>query len=95
MLDAVLAKNSSPWSLLDTLDSLLWAHDGGAMVAFLNEEPFVPWWSTDQEEDPRSLAPLGRIPRGMRPTRAYAVTRNSSGAISKSTGANTLTRNSE
>ncbi len=41
-------------SLLDTLDTLLWAHYGDAMVALLNEEPFVPepWWSTDQEEDP-------------------------------------------
>ncbi len=37
-------------SLLDTLDSLLWAHYGDAKVAFLNEEPYVPEprWSTDQ-----------------------------------------------
>ena len=41
-------------SLFDTIDTLLWAHDGDAMVELLNDEPFVPepWWSIDRDPEP-------------------------------------------
>lgn len=40
--------------LFDTIDHLLWAHYGDAMVELLNDEPFVPepWWSIDRDPEP-------------------------------------------